>query len=250
MAADCMSLTRFRKKGLFRWLFLLVDSFSLYLMIRPIKSASGRAVHAAFLSCLEEYPFKMHNIITDHGVEMIAGLKKECEKRGIDFILANRHSPNKSCVAERMVRTLRTHMARILTENKNLSAVEAAELATEIINKTPTSITKIAPANVEMSNAYTVLRNRTEHQHEQDSKLSGLGVPRFQVGDQVYLSKSLRNVSYSKIGDAKYDPYFFIISEIINTSPRLSYRIRKENSTRSLEGSFAESDLQRRYPNV
>ena len=112
-------------------------------------------------------------------------------------------------------------------------------------NATPGSRTKIAPQDVNERNQLQVLDNIQRARWEEDARIGGVRPPRFAVGDQVHLKRSLRNVTHRKASDEQYHPETYVVHKVKRTEPFASYVIRHLDSTRPLQQSFPELALLR-----
>ena len=89
-----------------RFLLCVIDNFSNYAQVIPLKDKKGIIIANAFQKILKESNHKPNKIWVDKGSEFYnRSMKSWLEKNGIDIY--STHSKGKSVVAERFYRTLK-----------------------------------------------------------------------------------------------------------------------------------------------
>ena len=110
--ADMQLLSR-KNKGI-RYLLCVVDLFSRYAFVIPLKSKTGSAVVDAFEEILNKTGRKSNKIWVDQGKELCnKDMKRWLVDRGIDMY--SMYNEGKSVIAERFIRTLESKLYKHMT---------------------------------------------------------------------------------------------------------------------------------------
>ena len=112
---DLVDITKpSRKNDGVKYLLTVIDTFSKYAWVRPLKSKSRSEIIKAFSTILEENHRKPQKLRSDQGTEFTnASLQQYLEKQNIHFYTA-KNEP-KSAIIERYNRTLKGKMYRHFT---------------------------------------------------------------------------------------------------------------------------------------
>ena len=100
----------------FRFLLCVIDIYSKYVWVVPLKDKKGASIVNAFQSILKKSNRKPNNIWVDKGSEFYnRSMKSWLEKNDIEMY--STHNEGKSVVAERFIRTIKNkiyiHMTSI-----------------------------------------------------------------------------------------------------------------------------------------
>ena len=98
-------ISKFNKK--FRFLLCVIDIFSKYAWVVPLKDKKGVSIVDTFQKILKESNWKPNKIWLEKGSEFY----KSCFKKWLkddDIEMYSIHNEGKSIVAERFIRTLKT----------------------------------------------------------------------------------------------------------------------------------------------
>ena len=101
--ADMQIISKFNKG--FRFLLCVIDNFSKYAWVVPLKSKKGISIVNAIQKILKESDRKPNKIWFDKGSEFYNSFKKWLKDNDIEIYLI--HNEGKSVVAERFIRTLK-----------------------------------------------------------------------------------------------------------------------------------------------
>ena len=174
---------------------MVLDLFSKYGWIVPLKDKKGETVTEAFKTIFKE-GHKPQYLWTDKGKEYYNKHMKELlEKNGIT--LHSTENEEKFSVCERWNRTIKTKMWKEFTVQGNTQYLSILPKMLEQYNNTKHSSIKITPAEAsKKKNESTVYFNLCSDMEQLSSK------PKFKVGDKVRISKYKR-----KIFDKGYTPY-------------------------------------------
>ena len=98
----------------FRFLLCVIDIFSIYAWVVPLKDKKGISIVNAFQKILKESDRKPNKIWVDKGSEFYNNsFKKWLKDNDIEMYLI--HNEGKSVVAERFIRTLKTKIYKYMT---------------------------------------------------------------------------------------------------------------------------------------
>ena len=172
--ADMPLISRYNK-GV-RFLLCIIDVFSKYAWIVPLKDKKGASIVAAFKSILKQSSRKPNKIWVDKGSEFYnTSFKKWLQDN--DIVMYSTHNEGKSVVAERFIRTLKNKIYKYMTSiSKNVYTDKLDDIVNEY-NNTYHRIIKMKPIDVK-NNTYI---NTDKEVNDKD--------PKFQVGDHVRISK-------------------------------------------------------------
>ena len=118
----------------FRFLLCVIDIFSKYVWVVPLKDKKGISIVNAFQKILKESDRKPNKIWVDKGSEFYNNsFKKWLKDNDIEMYLI--HNEGKSVVAERFIRTLMTKIYRYMTSiSKNVYIDKLDDLVNEYNN--------------------------------------------------------------------------------------------------------------------
>ena len=102
--ADMQLLSKYNK-GI-RFLLYIIDIFSKYAWVAPLKDKKGISIVKAFQSILKQSNKKPNKIWVDKGSEFCNAYFKKW-LRDNDIVMYSTHNEGKSVVAERFIRTIK-----------------------------------------------------------------------------------------------------------------------------------------------
>ena len=164
-----MQLLSRYNKGI-RFLLCVIDIFSKYAWVVPLKDKKGISIVTAFQSILKQSNRKPNKIWVDKGSEFYNNfLKKWLQDNNI--VMYSTHNEGKSVVAERFIRTLKRKIYKHMTSiSKNVYIDKLDDIVDEYNNAYHTTI-NMKPTDVKDN---TYINNKD---------------PKFKVGDNVTISK-------------------------------------------------------------
>ena len=223
-----MQLLSKYNKGI-RFLLCVIDIFSKYAWVVPLKDKKGISIVKAFQSILKQSNSKKPNKIwVDKGSEFYNAYFKKC-LRDNDIVMYSTHNEGKSVVAERFIRTLKGEIYKYMTSiSKNVYIDKLDDIVDEYNNTYHTTI-KTKPIDVK-DNTYI---NADKEINNKD--------PKFKVGDPVRIS-IYKNI-FPKGYMLNWSEEVFLIKKVKNTIP-WNYAINDLNSEEII-GTFYEKELQK-----
>ena len=232
-----MQLLSRYNKGI-RFLLCVIDIFSKYPWVVPLKNKKGINIVKAFQIILKQSNrhakgtsvkhVKPDKIWVDKGSEFYnASFKKWLQDNNI--AMYSTHNEGKSVVAERFIRTLKSKIYKYMTSvSKNVYIDKLDDIVNEYNNSYHTTI-KMEPIDVK-DNTYI---NADKEINNKD--------PKFKVGDRVRISK-YKNI-FAKGCTPNWPKEVFVIKKVKNTVP-WTYVINDLNGEQ-ITGTFYEKELQK-----
>ena len=224
--ADMQLLSKYNK-GI-RFLLCVIDTFSKYVWVVPLKDEKGISIVKAFQSILKQSNRKPNKIWVDKGSEFYNAYFKKW-LRDNDLVMYLTHNEGKSVVAERFIRTIKGKIYKYMTSiSKNVYIDKLDDIVDECNNTYHTTI-KMKPIDVK-DNTYINADKKINYKD-----------PKFKVGDHLRISK------YKNIFTKGYIPNWseevFVFKKIKNTVP-CTYVINDLNGE-EITGTFYEKELQK-----
>ncbi|KAL9955926.1 hypothetical protein ACROYT_G037329 [Oculina patagonica] len=232
--SDLVEMQQFSKwnKG-YRYLLMVLDVFSKYGWIVPLKDKKGETVTQAFKTIFKEGR-KPQYLWTDKGKEYYnKNMKELLEKNGIT--LYSTENEEKSSVCERWNRTIKTRMWKQFTAQSNTTYLDMLPKLLKQYNNTKHSSIKMTPVEASRKkNEGLVYFNLYGDMETSKQK------PKFKIGDKVRISKYKRNI-FDKGYTPNWTEEIFTIDKIQYTNP-ITYKL-KDLRDEEIQGSFYEPEL-------
>ena len=200
--ADMQSLSR-KNKGI-KYLLCVIDLYSKYAFVIPLKDKKGISIVNAFDKIIKQSNRKPNKMWVDQGGELYNNVFEKWLSDN-DIIMYSTYNEGKSVVAERFIRTLKNKLYKhVKATGKNVYY----DVLDDVVNKcnnTKHSTIKMKPIDVGDNNKRVYI---DEH-NEKDS--------RFKVGDRVRISKF--NNIFAKGYVPNWSSEIFIADKINDTVP-------------------------------
>ena len=213
----------------YRYLLTVLDVFSKYGWIVPLKDKKGETITEAFKLIFKEGR-KPQYLWVDKGKEFYnKHLKELLENHNIQMY--STENEEKSSVCERWNRTIKGKMWKQFTIQGNTQYLDILPNILEQYNNTKHSSIKITPMEASQKKNEGIVYFNLYGDTKPSSK------PKFKVGDKVRISKYKR-----KVFDKGYTPNWteevFTVDKIQYTIP-ITYKL-KDLSNEEIQGSFYE----------
>ena len=223
---DMKLISRYNK-GI-RFLLYVIDIFSKYAWVVPLKDKKGVSIVAAFQSILKQSNRKPNKIWVDKSSEIYnASLKKWLKDN--DIVMYSSRNVGKSVVDERSVGALKNKIYKYMTSlSKNVYIDKLDDIVDEYNNTYHTTI-KMKRIDVK-DNTYI----------NTDRKVNDKG-PKFKVGDHVRISK-YKN-TFAKGYTPNWSEETFVIMKVKKIVP-WTYVIKDLNG-KEITVAFYEKGLQK-----
>ena len=224
--ADMQLISYFNKE--FRCLLCVIDIFSKYAWVVPLKDRKGDGIVDAFQKISDDSNRKPNKIWVDRGTKFCNNSFKKWLKDN-DIEMYSIHNEGKSVAAERLIRTLKTKIYKYMTSvSKNVYIDKLNDTVGEYNNTCHRAI-KMKPVDVKDS---TYIDFNKEF-NDKD--------PKFKVGDHVRISK-YKN-AFAKRYTPNWSEKVFVVCKIKNTVP-WTYVVNNLNGEEII-GTFYEKELQK-----
>ena len=213
----------------FNFLLLVIDIFSKYGWVIPLKNKEGKTVASALKTIFKERkPGKMW---VDKG--------KEFYNKDVKALIELYSTENKeiSSVVERWIRTMKEKMWKYFTDNNTNVYIDILpDLVKDYNNTRHSSIKMTVVEASKKKNEFTVWKNLYPN------CLDKLDInPKFSIGDKVRISKEKK--TFEKGYTTRWSEENFTIKKIKRTAP-VTYKIADLNGE-EIDGTFYELELQK-----
>lgn len=230
-AADLVDMQAFTKynSGV-KYLMSVIDVFSKYGWIVPLKDKTGSSVAGALRKIFESSGRKPEKLWVDKGKEFY---NKDVQKL---IEIYSTENEEKSCVIERWNRTMKEKMFKYFSANSTRKYIDIIDALVDQYNNTKHSSIKMTPVEASLKkNETTVWRN-----------LYGVGTissdsPKFSIGDRVRISKKKK--TFEKGYTPRWTEEVFTVVKIQYTNP-ITYKIADYNGE-EIRGTFYQQELQK-----
>ena len=172
--ADMQLISKY-DKGI-RYLLCVIDLFSKYAFVVPLKDKKGTTITNAFQSILDKSKRKPNKIWVDQGSEFYNNNFKKWLKDN-HITMYSTHNEGKSVVAERFIKTLKNKIYKHMTAVSKNVYFDVLDDIVDKYNNSYHSTIKMKPIDVKDNNF-------TKYIEE-----SNIKDPKFKVGDHVRISK-------------------------------------------------------------
>lgn len=257
--ADLMDVQNITKENDgFKYILVVIDVFSRFLWMRPLKSKTGVEVTQAFRTIFKNVqPEKLRTDKDKCFVSKQAQtLFKEIGVR--HFVTQNEEI--KANYAERVIQTMKNRFFRYFTKKRTHRYIDVLQKFVKSYNNTPhRSLNNMCPASVNPSNESNVwgqqyLGNSTrKNRIRQDSPGTGTKKEkrskrertkyRYKIGSLVRISHA-KHIFERSYGQKWTDEVFKVIRRFKSQNINL-YKLSDINGDEIIKGNFYESELQR-----
>ena len=236
-SADHMDMQKFaHENNGFRYVLLVVDTFSKYFWLQPLHDKTGATVAKAFKQIFNEGR-KPLNLRTDKGQEFrsqaVTSLMKSL---GIRQLFAE--TEKKASVSERAIKSVKAKIYRYFMYKNSYKCIDKLQRFAGGYNKTHHRTIDMAPSDVTIDN-------------EEDARISSYlsrlknykkQAYRFKIGDRIRISH-LRK-TFSREYDQSFSGEIFTISQRFRRNIVPIYRL-KDYDGDDITGGFYQQELQK-----
>ena len=184
--ADLAFMEQYQKhnKG-FKYLLVVIDILSKFLLVRPLKTKRPDEVKNAFI---EIFKHRKPTIVrTDQGTEFVNKIMSAYfKKEGITHRVTQ--NTKKAFFAERVIKTLKISLHKMMEENKTKTYIHDLPKAVEAYNNQRKPLTGLPPSQITEENDVIVALNMLKKMERK----AGLPVHRkyrYNIGDSVRVRK-------------------------------------------------------------
>jgi hypothetical protein len=221
-----------------RYLLTVIDCFSKFAWVIPIKNKQGSTVLEAFQKLLKKSKRIPQKIQCDDGTEFFnKQFESFCKQSNIT--LYSTFSEVKAAIVERFNRTVREKLARYFTYVDHNRYIEILDKIILSYNKSYHRSIKQSPISVKKSDEARLFL--TLYKFDKAKGPQNTLIFKFKKGDKVKISKS--KTIFEKGYTPSWTIEFFIISKSLPSTPP-TY-VLKDLKDEELSGIFYESELQK-----
>ena len=197
----------------FKFLLCVIDIYSKYSWVVPLKDKKGVDIVHAFYKILKQSPRKPHKIWVDKGSEFYNPHSKKWLKDN-NIKMYSTHNEGKSVVAERFIRTIKNKIYKYMTSvSKKNTYIDKLDDIVNEYNNTYHKTIKMKPIDPK-DDTYN---NVDKEVNDND--------PKFKVGDHVRISK-YKNI-FAKGYTPNYSEEDFLIKKKTRFHGRMLLKILK-----------------------
>ena len=226
---DLLDMQKYSKENdEYRYICVIIDCFSRYVWVKPLKNKTGKAtVKALALLLMNERP-KL--IQADQGTEFFnRDVKRMLEAFGPK--LYHTYTDKKAAIVERVQRTLRGRLGRLFTKRGNLKWIDKIDDIVTAYNNTHHSSIKMKPADVDEEHIANIFFNSLPNLKK---------TIKFSNGDRVRIL--IKKNQFAKEFEKSWSEEIFKIKRIQNTNP-ITYLI-EDLDGEDIIGGFYTEELQ------
>ena len=220
--AEMPSLSR-KNKGI-KYLLCVIDLYSKYAFVIPLKDKKGISIVNAFNKIIKQSNRKPNKIWVDQGGEFYKNVFEKWLSDN-DINMYSMYNEGKSVVAERFLRTLKNKLYKHMTATGKSVYYNVLDNVVNKYNNTRHSTIKMKPIDVKNNKRVYI----DEH-NEKDIK--------FKVGDRVRIS-TYKNI-FAKGYAPNWSSEIFIVDKINDTVP-YTYNLKDLNDEEII-GSFYDRE--------
>ena len=226
---DLLDMQKYSKENdEYRYICVIIDCFSRYVWVKPLKNKTGKAtVKALALLLMNERP-KL--IQADQGTEFFnRDVKRMLEAFGPK--LYHTYTDKKAAIVERVQRTLRGRLGRLFTKRGNFKWIDKIDDIVTAYNNTHHSSIKMKPADVDEEHIANIFFNSLPNLKK---------TIKFSNGDRVRIL--IKKNQFAKEFEKSWSEEIFKIKRIQNTNP-ITYLI-EDLDGEDIIGGFYTEELQ------
>lgn len=231
--SDLQKLSKYNKG--YRYLFCIIDTFSRFAFVEPLKTKTGKEITSVFSKLLERTKRKPQLLHCDQGTEFYnRDFKSFLKKNNIH--LYSTTTVMKASIVERFQRTFKTIMWKFFAYNGSYNYIDHLQDLVKLYNNKPhRSLGFLAPNKVNKRNEKKLLDTVLKQ-----NKIFKPG--KFKLNDYVRIAD--RGNIFSKGYEANYSTAIFYISKVQKTFP-VTYKLTDKYTGKTLDKIFYEAELQK-----
>lgn len=237
---EVQPLARFNRG--FKYLLTVIDGFSKYAWVEPVKNKTGQSVSTALNNIFKKSSRSPKNIQSDNGKEFYNSFFQNLmKKRGINHY--STYTTKKAAIVERFNRTLKTMMWRTFSLRGNYKYLDILPNILEKYNHSVHMTTGYRPTDVKSSQDEKIITDKLYS----STNIINIKKPKYKAGDFVRISK--HKSIFAKGYTPNWSAEIFKIVKVNKTRP-VTY-ILDDMKGQPILGSFYEQEINKtKHPNV
>lgn len=239
--ADVSSLSKQNDNTNF--LLAVIDTYSRYAWIRPLKNKNATSVVNAMRSILNEMDVKPRRLFTDRGTEYTSKNFQDLLKEfNVSHTLTT--AEVKAPHVERFLGTFKRLMANYMTEFETYKYLPQLDNLLETYNnRGHRGLGFMTPAEAELDDNRDKVLETLNKRYEKAVK-DGINTQvKYKPGDMVRLQ--IYEPIFRRGHKETFTPEIFKIQSVIKSLPIVQYKVETFNGNETIEGRFYNSELQK-----
>ena len=240
LQSDLIDLTGLSKENdNVKFLLVVLDTFTRYVWIEPLKDKSAPTVLEAFKRIEKKMPQGLGQaIMTDQGKEYVNGqFQRYLAGKNVRVIVPNNKCPH----VERFNRTFQNILYKYMEENQTHTYVDRLQSFVDLYNNSYHRILKMSPFQAEQEANYTDVLSAVENYYAKAAP--DVRPPnQFQVGDHVRITghKSMFHKGYYQT----FLPKIYKVTKVVSHLPITMYKIADLETNVEEAGTWYANELQ------
>jgi hypothetical protein len=226
-----------------KYILLVIDVFSKYVWMRPLKNKTGASVAEAFYDILKTSERSPGRLVSDKGQEFNAKVVQTLMKKH-DILYFPTQNETKASVSERAIKTIKTKINRYFTYTEDYTYLPILQDIADSYNNTYHRTIGTTPADVKISNSEEVRLSTYFARRHEDKKYPPSKKKRFnfKIGDYVRISHL--KTAFTRAYDETYTGEVFTVTKRYYRGQLPVYRLR-DMQDEEIKGTFYQSELQK-----
>ena len=219
----------------YKYLFCVIDGFSRYAWVEPMKDKREQTCITTFNKILKDMIIKPQRVISDRGSEFTSqGFKQNLKSLNIKPIYAN----YKAGTVERFQRSLQSLITKYQKYSGSKKCIDKLPLILQTYNNRRHRIIAMSPTQAEqLSNKKEVIKSLKKYYQTIKQKK-----PKFQIGDKVRVQT--QKGAFGRGYDDIFTHQIFNISNINRTVPIPMYSLTTFDGEENIIARFYADELQ------
>ena len=235
LECDILDMQSLSKYDTYRYILSVIDVFSKYLHLVPIKTKSGPAVTSAFRSLLHDDSPRHLWVRIDKGKEFLNKYLQDILREEGNQFQVCRNPDVKCAVAERVHRTISDRLLKFFTFWNSYRYIDVLPKFVKAYNDTVRKTTGRAPSRATDADVHTIWR-LTEARRLRVRVASA----KLRVGQNVRNSKG--KMKFARAAEHNFSTEIFRIVKLIHRRPRVVNELEDLNGT-PIDGEFYSEEL-------
>ncbi len=222
------------------YLLALIDSFTRYLWVYPLKSKHAKTVLQAFTDWLEDIDIKPKSILTDKGTEFYnAPIDAFLNSHGIQKILANQ----KAWRAERVNKTIQVIIYKYLYQMNTSKYVNVLSDLVKSYNRRPhRALDFLSPHQAEQPQNQEFVRTVQVEDYAKRLMKNRKLAPKFKVGDMVRINKHRNKITSRAYSEQQHYTHY-VITSVRKDMAVPVYYIKVKDTNEDIIGAWYGNEL-------
>lgn len=226
----------------YKYWLCVMDTFSRYLWVTPLKSKHSAGVDRAFENIIIKMTQKggaPRRLLSDAGSEFVSDtFRAILRKYDIKQCFPNNiHAPH----IERVQRTIQGIIGKALTGSETRRYIDILPKVVATYNRRIHRMIGMPPYRAERAVNHVAVRLAMTKHHEKALRLAKK--PKYKIGQYVRVALKIEKDKFKKSYDETFGVEIYIVHEVLTHLPRPMYRLRRGDDV-VLDDKYYEEELQ------